>query len=384
MIELSDMSERELSKLATLAVNPQAQRLGYSDKKRYLIERDLSLAVIKGKSDLLWLAERYSRSYTAGRLPTVNQYRDYLVSRLLVEFVRDLQYYKDSNRLTAHSVNAWLEFGYKGIWPYIDKNTSVPSIYGWGPLGSLSFYAYYSPTREMYAEDTWQKLIEDCLRLVWLSVGQEFDVKNIVTTPNERLSLFLKSMGITEEFVVLVEELFKSTYRSTATTRRQRGETLGSINRPKHRIIFGEYSTTLYQESLELAPEKLRVDFALVRNKLLSVLKPVGVRLLLQAIVVESLYSSILLLTKVSAVWKDQPLMTYIKFDDYTSFGMDDVKRKIAENWITISDAQYLQHFFNDPPAISIPDSRNLSLWLAGVNDLKTDLDASFRLSSFL
>lgn len=383
MIELNSIEEQELSKLAGFAVNPQAQRLGYSDKKQYKLERDLSLAVIKGKSDILWLADRYAKSYRDSNTPTVNQYRDYLVSLMLVEFVKDLQYYDNSNKLTIHTVRSWSEFGYKKLWPHVSDNNSVPSLYGWGPLGSLSFYTYYSPIKESYGEDSWDLQIIDCLRLMWLAVGERFDIEDSDTVPNERLHRVLERLGLTGDFVALIEELFSITFKETAIARRRRGEIYEDYGLIKQRLIFTEYPQDLYQDMLLLAPDKLKEDFTRFNNRVLSVAKPAGMRLILQGIVVESLLKSIRLLTDLADIWKNQPLVSYLRFNAYTEFGADDIRKQIAKNWIMLSDAKYLQRLFNEPP-LPYKEDKNVYLWRATVPDLDTSLSAHYRLTSFL
>jgi hypothetical protein len=383
MIELPSIEEQELSKLAGFAVNPQAQRLGYTDKKQYKIERDASLAVIKGKSDILWLSERYAKSYSASRIPTLDQYKDYLISLLLLEFVRDLQYYVGSSKLTSHAVKVWSAYEYKSIWPYIAKNTDVPNLYGWGPLGSLSFYTYYSPNRLTYSESSWMTQVLDCLKLFWLSVGQPFDIREDSTVINKRLVSLLKTVGITEEFTLLVEELFKLTYEKTLLARRRKGQTSAHLDKVKQRVIYNEYPQDIYQDALLQAPDKLKEDFTKVNSRLLAIAKPAGVRLVLQAVVIESLCRSVLLISELDELWKDQRLVEYNRLDAYNSFGADLVRKQLLENWIILSDAQHLQYLFNDPVVV-YKQPKDILFWAASVRELDTSLTAPYRLTAFL
>jgi hypothetical protein len=383
MIELDSIQEQELSKLSGFAVNPKAQRVGYSNKKQYKLERDLSLAVIKGKSDILWLADRYAKSYSSSRLPTLNQYKDYLTSLLLVEFVRDTQYYYNSASLTQHSIKTWLEYDYKQIWPFIADNTSIPDIYGWGPLGSLSFYTYFSPSRFTYNEANWNQVVEDCLQLIWLSVGQSFSIRDDIHVFNNRLKKYLLTVGLTDDLVSLLDILFEETYKQTAVTRRRSGLTLDKLDLVKQRLLFSEYPDDLYTTSLLYASAQLQEDFKAVRKKVLASLKPSGARLLLQAIVVECLYRCVLELSQLADVWKDQPLVNYAKYDSYTRYGANSVRETLAKCWVIISDAQYLQRLFNTP-SVEYKESSNLYLWKSCSPDLDTSLGAPFRLTAFL
>lgn len=383
MIELDSIEEQELSKLASFAVNPQAQRLGYSSKKQYRLERDLSLAVIKGKSDCLWLAERYAKSYQADSTPTVNQYRDYLASLLLIEFVKDTQYYANSNNLTRHAAQAWESLGYKNIWPYIDSNNNVPNLYGWGPLGSLSFYTYYSPARLDYSEATWDTQIFDCLRLFWVSLGEPFSLEDDVTEINARVTRVLDRLGVTKEFVDLVTELLEVTYKETELARRRQGQALEDFNLIKQRLLFREYPESIYQDMILNAPDKLKQDLGDVNNRLLSVAKPAGFRLLLQAIVVECLLRSVLLLTELNSIWRNQPLVNYARFNAHVDFGADKVREKLAKYWVVLSDAQYIPLLFNDP-LVNYQRSKNVKLWVSTVPDLDTSLTSPYRLTAFM
>lgn len=383
MIELLSIEEQQLSKLAGLAVNPQAQRVGYSDKSQYKIERDLSLAVIKGKSDILWLSERYAKSYDLTKTPTVNQYKDYICSLCLLEFAKDTQYYIKGRNLTKHAVNVWSKYDYRKIWPYIADNTDVPTLYAWGPLGSLSFYTYYLPNRDSYNEDTWLTQVIECLRLFWLSLGQPFDITEDITVINRRLQSLLNTLGITDDFVLRAEELFDVTYKDTLLERRRRGQSSAEINQLKQRMLYGEYPQDIYQDALSRAPDRLKEDFQRINDKLLAIAKPGGIRMVMQAIILETLCRSVLLITELDSLWKDQLLVAYNRPDAYLSFGAGDVRRKLLQHWIVMSDAKHLQHLFNDPP-VAYKESKDIVLWKSSVLDLDTSLSAPYRLTALL
>lgn len=383
MIELPSIEEQELSKLAGLAVNPQAQRLGYTNKEQYKLERDLSLAIIKGKSDILWLSERYAKSYDLSLVPTVNQYKDYIASLLLLEFAQETQYYIKSHKLTKHAIKVWSNYDYKKIWPYVESNTAVPTLYAWGPLSSLSFYTYYSPKRDSYGESSWVDQVKDCLQLFWLSLGQPFDITSNVAVINTRLNALLNTLGVTEEFLLLAKELFDISYKENLLSRRRRGQSGAELDRIKQRLLFNEYPQDVYQEAVLLAPDKLKEDFANIDNRLSAIAKPGGIRLVLQAIIVEVLCRSVLLLSELDPLWKDQPLVRYNRAVAFVSFGADEVRRKLLQHWVIYSDAKYLQYLFNEP-RVNYSGSSDVSIWKASVLDLDTSLAAPYRLTALL
>jgi hypothetical protein len=376
VIELTDIQEQELSKLAGFAVSPQSQRVGYTNKKQYNIERDLSLAVIKGKSQLLFLADRYGLSYVSGGAPTVLQYRDYLFSLLLVEMTKDFQYYHKSSLLTNHTRRAWEEHGYRKLWPSYANNREVTEYYGWGPLGTLSYLVGYSPNKESYSEANWTTLVKDCLKLAWMAAGQTFSLTDN-KTPNDRLQGFLDVIGINDDLIALTEELFKNAYIESEVSRRRNGDTSKNLDLIKQRLIFREIPQDLYNEAMEYAPDQLKEDLSTVYQRLGDVLRPCGVRLLLQAIVVECLYKAAFTLTDLGEAWVNKPLV------DLVRDGPRGVKETVTSCWVTLSDAKYLQLLFNDPP-IEYKETSNVKLWLSQTPLLNTTFDAPVRLSSFL
>jgi hypothetical protein len=372
MIEITQVRQPKLSKLAGLAIDPKAQRIGYESNTAYEVDRDRSLDVLKGTGVFTKLSIQYGESYQQGRgRPSVIQYRDYVFSLILSESLYNTQYY-GAQTLTGQATKVWTNYNYRDLWPNYDPGLEPNLVNGWGPLGSIAFYCYYLGSNSSNDYD-WLSLIKGCLRVAWVTVGQRYPNESTV---NRRLvDLFEWNIGLTRKKSDLFEEALTAywEYPEIQKVLRRAGQ-LVKPDLVRQRLLTGEYDAYTWDLIMSEAPDKIQEEFQQITKSLLSLTKPGGLRLILQAAIIETLLEIGETLTEYANQSKLQDLPVPIK-------------AHIAGLWATIADARLIQNYFDPVQANRrFKRNENLTLWLrlAGIDRPDLDLNSSqYRLNFF-
>jgi hypothetical protein len=372
MLEITKVKEPELSKLAGLAIDPKAQRVGYDSNNAYKLDRDRTLDVLRGIGVLSKLSTQYAESYRQGMgRPALIQYRDYIFSLVLSESLHNTQYYINET-LTGHATKVWTRYDYRELWPGYEPQQEPNLANGWGPLGSIAFYCYHLGSNSSNDYD-WLSLIKGCLKIIWATVGHRYPSE---INANQRLTdLFEWKIRLTSQTLDVFEEALTAywEYPEIQSNLRQ----AGVLTKPeliKQRFLLGEYDSYSWDLIMSEAPDKIRREFHRVSNSLLSLTKPGGLRQILQAVIVETLLEI------------GETLTENLQQDKLDTLPAA-VKSHIAGLWALIADARYIQNYFD-----VVKDSKlfkrneNLILWLrlAGLDKPDLDLDSSqYRLNFF-
>lgn len=354
MIELKDIKERTLSNLSGLAIDPLAQRWGYANAQRYQKERDRSLAVLKGKTNYLALAQTYSNSENA----TVIQYRDYLLTKAIQVAVENVQLNRGA--LSKHAEKVWLTYSYNDLWDYLPLNSDKTYPQYWGELGSPAYYNYYqssslNPVELLKASCIW----------FWAMQGQSLNVK-----PNQRLSNVLEGIRYTDVF-----EKYFTTYQSTEDELyRLRRAGLSKPTYVKQSFLLGEYDDKYWSIVLSNANEKLKDEYRRLTKSILSIARPAGFYLIAQFFKLEAYLFVIEYLSQLSKEDHKLPLSTFLELKKDL-----DIKYLIAEYFALINDAEVMQQWFSNPVLYYV----DLKLWLTASGQTSVPVSSPYRLSSF-
>lgn len=358
----------QLSTLAGLAISPQAQRLGYDSKPAYFQDRDRTLAVLEGTMAIGRLAADYAKSYRmavagAGRRPTLLQYRDYVFAYALGESIANTQYRPNQQVLTPHAAKVWTHYQYHDLWPGHtgDLFTEPRLTNGWGPLGSVAFYCYYLGSNDQQDPQDWLSLLRGCLRFVWAMVGHRYEASTGASSPlvpNQRLTDLVETkVGLNRRRLDLFKEVLEGYWDHPDVVPQLRQQ--GLLVRPdqiKQRLLLGQYSERLWSILFDVAPPEIGAEFEQVATNLLGVLKPGGIRLLLQATIVECLL-------EIGEVLTQQTTQGITRLEAVSS---EDAVGRLAGLWATIADARYAQNYFESDQSLRLftESNENLRLWV--------------------
>lgn len=359
MIELTTIKERSLYNLAGLPINPVAQRLGFANRDRYRAERDRSLAIIKGKTNLIRAQSEYSLSYQSTPQPLVIHYRDYLIAKAIEASLVDVQTLP-SGTLTPHAQKVWAKYQFDDLWDYLPPNSNPTYPDYWGYLGTPANYSYYIEPTDLIGT------LKGIYVWFWASLGI-----SIKKSPSDRLAALINYIGLDAallEYLSNVELTDKAKY----LLRRA-----GLFNRPtglKQLFLLGDYDDYYFTNLLAGAPAQIQDAYQRLTNNTLSMAKPCGMRMVAQMFVVEGYMRAAELLTELP------PKVHHMSLQDYLAAKEDmDIKLLVAECFALIADAYVIQHWFSNPH----PDLSNLQLWLKSSGQSNVPKDSSYRLTVF-
>jgi hypothetical protein len=216
-------------------------------------------------------------------------------------------------------------------------------------------------------------LIKGSLRVIWATVGQRYPSESTINS--KLVDLFDWKIGLTSKNIELFEETLAAYWEDPDIQRALRRE--GKLLRPesvKQRLLMGEYDQYAWDLIMSAAPDKIQDEFQRIINSLLSMAKPGGLRLILQASIVETLLEIGEVLTE---------NVRYNKLEDLPS----SISSHIAGLWATIADARLAQNYFDPVQSNRLfRKSENLVLWLrlAGLDKPDLDVNSSqYRLNFF-
>lgn len=272
-----------------LPLSPYSQRFGYESDARYKCEQRRALTIIQQQRRIVKEATVYEQSYLSSSTKTVLHFRDYLLAEAAAAFVFNTQFTtSDHNTLTNHANKVWSAFSFDDMWSYIPPNPQLvekPPKY-WGELGTLAYYSLWVDQSASLPE-----VMQRVLKLVWGLVGCSFN-----HTPRQRTESLLTSIEVRREFLTSIEAkanlIFSlmpedDNYYLLQAARRNR-LSKESFTLLTQRVLLGEYDKNIFVVLAPILSNFEQQTLSLVLSNCLDLLKPGGMGLLCQALIVEA------------------------------------------------------------------------------------------------
>jgi hypothetical protein len=345
-------------------------KLGFEVGSRWESNRQYLLALLKGRSGLFQLASEYSLSWSTAVNPTVLHYRDYFLSKALLECLVNCQYKDEAKTtLTTHASKAWQVYSYDDIWPYRKPVAEHPPNYKYADvLGSL---AYYLTQLDQDLNPT--QLLRMLVNLVWEDLGFK-------GSPTERLTQLYLVLNLST-FLNVIPETLASVLEATQGQaleqiyKMRRQQLLLETDKLALRVFLGEYEDFLFEVTTPLLTDFARESILKTLKACLSLTKPAGGLLVLQALVIEGYLLNIELLNSQPESVLGTSLDTFYADSTYS-----DLKYQLASNLALSYDAYSMQSTWGSLYAASekARGVKQLALyWLSGSDRslvLSTDL----------
>lgn len=257
--------------------------IGYSDKAKYQSDQYLHLDLLGGATNLISVVKAYSSSYSSSSFKTLLDCRDYLLAKALLATLQSVLFTDDTHQtLTAHADKAVTGMTSKAVYPSVikDKDLAYASFFG-----TLAYYFMYVQP-DGYPSEYLNKL----LTYVWGLLGLNYAV-----LPKDRISRLFKLLGKTNDIDEIASNAFRQVLAAspeselyTALIQSRRDFiTEADITNFSLRMLTGKYSDKAFPIFAATLSEKQYDKLAAYRSNLISVLRPVGFNLLLNALVVE-------------------------------------------------------------------------------------------------
>lgn len=334
-------------------------KLGFEVNSRWESNREYLLALLKGRSSLFQLASQYLASWSKTSNPTVLHYRDYLLGKGLFECLVNCQY-RDSAKttLTRHSTKAWAAYSYDDIWPYRSPSPQHPPDYKYADvLGSLGYYA-----TQLDPNVTPTELLSSLVGIVWQNLG-------FVGNPTDRLTQLYSALDLSGPLSVIPAALTvinqaTSGIALTQLYQLRREQLVPQTDQLALRVFLGEYDDSVFHLCFPLLTDASKDSITKVLSNCLSLTKPSGGLLILQALAVEGYLKAVELLNAQPETVLRLPLDTF-----YASTVYSDIKYELASNLALSYDAYSIQSTWDSilTASQSARNAKQLALyWLSG------------------
>jgi hypothetical protein len=307
-------------------------KLGFEVGSRWESNRQYLLALLKGRSGLFQLASDYFTSWSTAN-PTVLHYRDYFLSKALLESLVNCQYKDESKTiLTRHASKAWKAYSYDEIWPYRKPIAQHPPNYKYADLlGSL---AYYSTQIDQDLSPT--QLLRSLVNLVWGDLGFKGN-------PTERLTQLYSALNLSASLSVVPEALTSILGATQGKALKQlyevrRQQPLLEIDNLPLRVFLGEYEDFLFEVTSPILSDFARDSVLKTLKASLSLIKPSGGLLVLQALALEGYLLNVELLNAQPESVLRTSLDTF-----YADSAYSELKYQLASNLALSYDAYSMQ-----------------------------------------
>lgn len=333
-------------------------KLGFEVGSRWESNREYLLALLKGRSGLFQLAGEYFASWSTAVNPTVLHYRDYLLSKALLECLVNCQYKDEAKtNLTRQATKVWSAYAYDEIWPYRSPTAEHPPSYKYADvLGSLAYY--FSQLHQNLSPTL---LIRSLVDLVWADLGFKGN-------PSERLSQLYSALNLSG--LSAIPEALSSVLGATEgpvlkqlyKVRRQ--QPVLETDRLALRVFLGEYEDSLFELTSPMLSDSTRDSVVKALRGCLSLTRPGGGVLVLQALALEGYLLNVELLNSQPESVLRLSLDTFYADPSYS-----DLKYQLASNLALSYDAYSMQSIWGSLHAASekARGVKQLALyWLSG------------------
>lgn len=257
--------------------------IGYSDRAKYQSDQYLHLDLLGGGTNLLSVIKAYSDSYRASNIKTLLDCRDYFIAKALMATLRSSLYTDDTQQqLTSHAEKAVSPVTAKAVYPEVLKNKD--QVFA-DSFGSLAYYFLFVKP-DGYPTEYLTKLLTH----VWGLLGISY-----TALPKDRITRLYKLLGKTRDIDKLAQDAIKQVLTAAPASdlypaliqARRNFITEADITNFSLRILTGKYSTELFPLFAAALSEEQYNKLAVYKSNIISVLRPVGFNLLLNAFVVE-------------------------------------------------------------------------------------------------
>lgn len=370
MFLYSLIKERPIEVLADAAYSPYYQRFGYDSEIRYQIDRDRTLALVEGESELIELQAKHQDIYTQSETPTVVDYKNLMLAKALEASLVNTQY---SNRaktsLVKHSSKVWNTYSFDDLWGYVDQLTQVRYPYYWSTLGTPAYYFYYSKASAVNSDNS----TLDLLKMLYIHFWVTF-ASSTKRTPKDRLERVLKSLKLTPEFLAELQGYHERNYDEYYARR----NLITKLTDLKHTLLLSEYDDLYWAPILRDARPEFLEAFSQVTKAVLSMAKPGGFYLITQFLIVEAY-------TKIAEILDSLPLPLHTSSLSLflNAFNLElDVKYQVAEYFTLIKDSLAIQTWFQSTPTDTFIQ-QSLETWLRASTRRTVPLTSEYRLTVF-
>jgi hypothetical protein len=365
-----------------LPLSPLSQKVDYESKSRADTEQRRALTLVLKQSAFIKEASKYEKSYNQSKNKTLLHYRDYLVSKAADAFVFNCQFTSSlRSNLTSQSKQVWATNSFDDIWDYIPPNPELieqPNKY-WGELGTLAFYIQYVDQGAYLPE-----VMQSTLRLIWSLLGTSYDL-----LPKERIRELKVALRLENSFLHLIklkaEKLFSLTsqdenYFALQQARRQ-GLSINDYDLLQQRLFLGEYSSKVFEVLTPFLTINDNNKLSNIASSILSILKPAGFQLVLQAFIAEAYLLAAIALSNLD---KEVQLTSLEVFQTTNTY--NPIKEQIAGYFTLAYDAYSVLNIFStrlEAPQALTELERDILSWLSSSGKIIGN-DFDYRLSELL
>ncbi len=256
---------------------------GYSDKAKYQSDQYLHLDLLGGGTNLISVIKAYSDSYRASNIKSLLDCRDYFIAKALMATLRSSLYTDDTQQqLTSHAEKAVSSVMTKAVYPEVLKNKD--QVFA-DSFGSLAYYFLFVKP-DGYPTEYLTKL----LTYVWGLLGISY-----TALPKDRITRLYRLLGKTRDIDKVAQDAIKqvltagpqSDLHPALIQARRNFITQADVTNFSLRVLTGKYSTELFPLFAAALSEEQYDKLAVYKSNIISVLRPVGFNLLLNAFVVE-------------------------------------------------------------------------------------------------
>lgn len=301
--------------------------LGLADKTRYQDQMQAHLDYVNLALETLSVANDYAQSFRFGN--SLEAFRDYLISKAYLHSLRNVLYYdNESTELTAHLKRYTETSNRSALYPIADVSEQRMA----GPIGTLANYFIFSDT----ATDP-ITCLENLLNMVWGMTGIP-----ITLTPSERITKLNLLTGRREYLDAQVEALLNNLFTNVGPTdddynvllfaRRNMVSREDAVNYSR-RVLTGDYNPALLSIIAALTSNE-GIEHTGYASNCLSLLRPCGFNMLLQAFIVEGLVNAAKTIMALDPLIREQSLYSFLESSRFSS-----VRQDIASHLATSADA---------------------------------------------
>ena len=334
-----------------LSFTPEQLNFGFSSVSRFNIEKERSLKLLISSGKLAEVGQRFFESSNSDGVFTLSKFIDSLIASAIKYSIYNAQFYEDkATKMTSHCQKAWFKYDSRQVWDYLStRNNEQEDSLGFvgAPLGTLAYYFAYTDDLNLEIDEALNK----CLTTFWSMVGGNYEL-----LPAERhkrlVNAILPSQKVLEEVkATLLEVLYLDFADQDHVCRAILNRYLvgpEDFNNLGLRMLLGRYNNALVKVlNILLADERSRSRFNLndqhsleeVEDKILSLVKPVGMPLVYIAFLVEALLK---LATSLNRYPNQE-----IPFDTFISFRNEPIKEECTHYLALAVDACSLLFFYD-------------------------------------
>ena len=364
--------------LADLPYNLSKLTTGYTDATQYQRDNLYYLAIVSGQAKLASLANDYAASYDSQSPTTVLAYRDFLLSQAIIYSLQTVMY-TDSTKtqLTGTAEKSLERYGLGTLFypdSLLDANNNLSSRYA-GFLGTVAYYFLFVKASG-YPIDYFNEL----LTFIWEINGCDYNDPPRVRI--DKLLKFLHTSNYNDQTVsIAVTNLFTNVISSSDPLypillyARRSYLSLEDGKNFTANVLAGTYSLSLLTVLSEILTEEQYKVISSYADSVLTICAPVGIPLLMQALIVESFVRAAEVLTNLPSQVANQGLGNFLS--NPTS---NQVSISAVYNWLVT--AYNAQDYLINKVGITPPATQDLASLIQTWSGSSTQPNPDYTLSN--